>query len=278
MASEYNEVDWIEMKSDESDEDNGFNGMFNDPDPFDTFVHTFCLDPSDCSGASAAVAAGPSSDATTATAAITITLRGHKAEIGQTLNSTGLTLWRAAPILCHFLVKNKGKYVTDKHLLELGGGLGLCGILAGALKSKCVYITDGDSDSLRGMRENVLLNRGLDGLPLDNVKCRQLRWGLQLEEFGRHVAADLLPDGRFDVIMGSDIIYVESILEPLFATVDSLLTYDKGGAFILAYARRNVKIDLVFSTAERLGFEWAQPEGEEGCFVFSRVKSAALCL
>ncbi|CAM9390940.1 unnamed protein product [Ectocarpus fasciculatus] len=199
---------------------------------------------------------------------LTVTLRGHKAEIGQTLNSTGLTLWRAAPILCQFLINNRDSYVNDKNILELGGGLGLCGILCGMLRAKQVYITDGDSDSLRGMRGNVEAN-----IPQDSesvVKCRQLRWGARVDEFSRHIAPDVRPDGRFDVIMGSDIIYVESILDPLFATVDALLTIDGMGVFILAYARRNVKIDLVFETADKFGFEWTLPDGEEGCFVFSR--------
>jgi hypothetical protein len=88
--------------------------------------------------------------------------------------------------------------------------------------------------------------------------------------------------------MGSDIIYTHDILEPLFETVDFLLkrsssdkernttsggdgsANEKKGIFLLAYARRNVKIDDVFATAIKYGFEWTVPPGVEGCFVFSR--------
>ncbi len=42
---------------------------------------------------------------------------------------------------------------------------------------------------------------------------------------------------------------------PLFTSVRSLLAPD--GAFILAYARRNVKIDSVFATARDMGFGWS---------------------
>lgn len=266
MTTEYSEAPWVEMASDGEGDGEGFNGMFDDPDPFDTFVHTFNLP----SGADAMETIegkdGHLSDVCAET--VTIVLRGHKAENGQTLNSTGLTLWRAAPILCQFLINNSDLYVRNKCVLELGGGLGLCGILAGLLRSKCVYLTDGDSESLQGMRQNVDRNRSTQG-PY-NIKCRQLRWGIRLSEFIMHVSADVRFDGTFDVVMGSDIIYVESILDPLFATVDALLTKDGSGVFILAYARRNVKIDLVFSTAGKYGFQWSQPEGEEGCFLFRR--------
>lgn len=248
MDHGYTEEPWVEMVSDSEDEGNGFNGMFDDPDPYDTFVHSFSKTDGDL---------------------YSITLVGHKAEIGQTLNSTGLTLWRAAPLLCQFITDHSERYITGKHVLELGGGLGLCGILAGALGARRVYITDGDSASLTGMRENVIRNNcyNSDGC----IACKQLRWGSKLEEFKRMTIVEGgIVDGRFETIMGSDIIYVESILEPLFQTVDACLRSD--GTFILAYARRNVKIDLVFSTAHLFGFEWSQSDGEEGCFVFTRMR------
>ena len=196
----------------------------------------------------------------------------------------------------------------------------LCRILAGALGAASVYMTDGDSPSLHRMRDNVARNTTTLGtapthhdpatLTVGVVHCKQLRWGQQLNEFKHHCA---LPsnEGCFDVIMGSDIIYTEEILDPLFETVDFLLKrkisshncnkslddnyYDNvdrsgggdvsnssssnskeeerdRGIFVLAFARRNVKIDDVFATASRHGFEWTSPEGgaEEGCFVFWR--------
>jgi predicted nicotinamide N-methyase len=39
----------------------------------------------------------------------------------------GLTLWRAAPILCNYLVETAADYIENKYVLELGAGLGLCG-------------------------------------------------------------------------------------------------------------------------------------------------------
>ena len=39
----------------------------------------------------------------------------------------GLTLWRAAPILCGYLVDTAARHVEGRQVLELGAGLGLCG-------------------------------------------------------------------------------------------------------------------------------------------------------
>lgn len=250
---EYIETTWVEMKDDE--ECDNFNGMFAEPCPMETFIHTF--------------------------GSIEITLIGQHAENGQMLDSTGLTLWRAAPLLCDFLVENAADIVVGKTVLELGAGLGLCGILAGALGAKRVVITDGDSESLEGMRVNVDKNKGI--LLPGVVDCKQLRWGMALSAFSRHCQKTAVntDDGnvtplagssqyRFDTIIGSDIIYTEGILDPLFTTVNALLAL-RGGKFVLAYARRNVKIDLVFETATRHGFEWTSIDTSEGCFVFTRL-------
>ena len=149
-----------------------------------------------------------------------------------------------------------------------------------------MYMTDGDSPSLTRMRDNVA--RNVSVVPdCSTVHCKQLRWGQHLAEFKKH--CDLAcNEGCFDTIMGSDIIYTHDILEPLFETVDFLLkrsssdkernttsggdgsANEKKGIFLLAYARRNVKIDDVFATAIKYGFEWTVPPGAEGCFVFSR--------
>ena len=160
----------------------------------------------------------------------------------------------------------------------------LCRILAGALGAASVFMTDGDSPSLERMRDNVSRNKPLTvNQSGDNiVHCKQLRWGQGLEAFKRHCNQTLAQNGGyFDVIMGSDIIYMEEILEPLFETVDYLLKRndsssfeDNKGVFLLAYARRNVKIDDVFATAEKYGFGWTTPSEAEACFIFSRAKQS----
>jgi predicted nicotinamide N-methyase len=243
----YAEDEWIEMK----DDDEGFGTLFAHPDPFETFVHNFSIPQDDREEQE-----------------VTITLVGRRADEAQTLSSTGLTLWRAAPLLCNHLISNSESLVKNKNILELGAGMGLCGLVAAVLGAAAVFLSDGDSDSLSNMRENLERNVHLIPSPA-RVHSLQLKWGHKLEEFKRKCNLQT-SDGCFDLIMGSDIIYVESIIEPLFETVDALLC--PSGSFVLAYARRNVKIDCVFRAAEKFGFDWLEPSSEEGCFVFRRTQ------
>lgn len=250
----YEEIEWIELKEDE--EDCFLHNMFTNPNPYQLFLHKFNILNNE----------------------ITIELNGRKADEGQLLTSTGLTLWRAAPLLCNFLLINSNLYVNNKTILELGAGLGLCGILTAIIGASKVILSDGDSLSLSNMRENVERNKHLfssnynhDNDNNDNqiIECLQLRWGINVEEF--KIKCNLsTPDGLFETIIGSDIIYVETILEPLFLTVSTLLT--QNGAFLLAYARRNVKIDYVFETATKYGFQWIEPTSDEGCYIFTKIQ------
>jgi predicted nicotinamide N-methyase len=243
------EVQWIESKwlqqqegenTREADEEDipAVGDLFADPDPLESF--RFDWD-------------------TLEGKHIAIELTGHKAELGQTLNSTGLTLWRASELLCEYLVKHP-EWVATKDVLELGSGLGLVGLLVHHLGAARTTLTDGDTDTLSNLRENVQRN-GADTDCGRHILCRQLVWGEKLESFQTSY-------GSFDTIVGSDIIYVEQILDPLWTTVDLLLR--PAGTFLLSYARRNVSIDLVLRKATEYGFEWTTPEMSEGVFVFVR--------
>lgn len=237
----------------EEDGDEGFGGIFANPDPFETFHHTFAIP----------LETGEQEQ-------IEISLVGRRADEAQMLSSTGLTLWRAAPILCSYLITHSESLVKGKQILELGAGMGLAGVVAGVLGASGVFLTDGDSESLSNMRANIQRNSSL--VPSStNIQCLQLKWGSRIGEFKAKCNLPT-PAGLFDLVMGSDIIYVETILEPLFQTVDALLS--PSGSFVLAYARRNVKIDLVFQTADRFGFQWTEPTSSEGCFVFQRRRSS----
>jgi hypothetical protein len=78
-----------------------------------------------------------------------IRLQGWKKELGQQLDSTGLTMWRAGEDLGRYLYERRealfGGRRGGRHVLELGCGLGLCGILAARLNPHgVVVLTDGD--------------------------------------------------------------------------------------------------------------------------------------
>ena len=145
----------------------------------------------------------------------------------------------------------------------MGAGLGLCGICAYKLSAKYVYITDGDSDTLKSLRSNVKDNVCDDDD--DKVSCSQLIWGNHQQYPTRH---------RIDVILGADIIYVEEMLPSLWDTVSSILAVN--GMFILGYTPRNVSVDLVLQYASTYDFAWTTPsspssdDSSKGIYVFTR--------
>lgn len=262
-----------------SDDDSPDMGdLFADPDPLDTFHFEYALPEHETLNPTKTVIPIKT---------VNITLTGHKAELGQTLHSTGLTLWRASELLCDYMIV-QNTAIQQKNVLELGAGLGLCGILAHHLQAACTVLTDGDTDALKFMRANVAANchgSSKDVISVDSdssatdqsrsrstIQCRQLVWGDndRVDDLRKQYTNST----GFHLVLGSDIIYVEEILDPLFQSVDRLLADNNGddndAQFWLAYARRNVKIDLVLETADRYGFTYETPDDTEGVFVFRR--------
>lgn len=64
-----------------------------------------------------------------------------------------------------------------------------------------------------------------------------------------------------DVIIGSDLLYVASVIQPLFETVLVLLK-PKSGKFLMAHCCRRVGIeatlDMVLEVAREMGVEWKE--------------------
>ncbi len=134
---------------------------------------------------------------------ISVCLMGIKAKYPMFLQSTGLTLWQSSKNLCTYLIANS-QLVQKKKIVELGAGLGLAGIVASKLGASKVVLTDGDTDTLENMRENVNMNKKTDNNNNhddDDVQgvmiCRQLRWGRNVEEFRK----EYTQDEGFDIVM-----------------------------------------------------------------------------
>ena len=157
---------------------------------------------------------------------IRLVLNGFPAESEHISISSGLYQWDASDVLCNYLLTNKIDGSENKHLLELGSGLGRCGLLACKLQQySSIVLSDGDTNTLQLLRMNVAQNTSPD----DNISCQQLLWG----EAKDNSAWDLLRSRknddsiscpRFDIVIGSDLLYTNMTnLDPLFETVDTLL-------------------------------------------------------
>lgn len=186
----------------------------------------------------------------------TLKLAGYTLDSDETAQSTGVTLWQAAPRLAKFLMA-QDDMIKGKTVMELGAGLGLVGIVAHHVGAERVIMTDGDTKTLQQMRENVLSNCRKES---DSIECRQLLWGAP------HMDVFEKSHGKFDVILGADVIYTKASTDPLFDTVACLL--DSTGRFILSRYNKwnNVSDEVVLEAASARNLECTQPSA--GIFVF----------
>ena len=204
---------------------------------------------------------------------ISIELDGYESKSNITYCSTGLTMWKAAEFLCDHLVKQPS-ILDSKNILELGSGLGLCGILSEHLTDEkaSIHMTDGDTDTLAHLRSNIQKNLGNSS----SIECHQLLWSKEnAETYLKHTAGNT----KFDVILASDIIYNACVVDPMWETVKVLLA--DNGVYLFAFARRQVAVSAkdVLEAGLNAGFEYEECEEtdpNEDLFVYKFRKKPSL--
>ena len=199
-------------------------------------------------------------------------VKGIKQTLGQTLDSTGLTIWRAAEHLCEYIVKDPS-FLEGRHVCELGGGLGVVSILVHKLSiASSVVCTDGDEVSIDLLRKNA-----------EDTDCTEQGMIVEKLFWGEHESF-LRDYPQIDMLLAADVIYEEEQIEPLLITAVAILkqatvainkrcqeeenernSHVAGTVvpqLILAYARRNVPIDKVYICATRLGLAFESLDGD----------------
>lgn len=77
---------------------------------------------------------------------------------------------------------------------------------------------------------------------------------------------------QFDIIFGSDLIYVPSVIVPLFETVSRMLS-PKSGVFIMAHCARRqgseVTVDSVLDAALEAGFSYKLVDQDDDISVYT---------
>lgn len=168
----------------------------------------------------------------------------------------GAALWPCALPMARWLVAHRA-WLSGRSVLELGSGVGLCGIVAAVFAAGCpaarVVLSDFSPSTLDALTYNVKLNEGRGGddddddNDDDNDKClasRALPRGVSLsmcvrrldfnDRVGAHKGAGVcesdstphapLPDGAiFDIIIASDVICCDADAESLAAVLDERL-------------------------------------------------------
>ncbi|XP_027347313.1 protein N-lysine methyltransferase METTL21A isoform X1 [Abrus precatorius] len=149
---------------------------------------------------------------------------GHELQFSQDPNSKhlGTTVWDASLVFVKFLERNcrKGRFspakLKGKRVIELGAGCGVSGV-GMALLGCDVVVTD-QKEVLPLLQRNVERNisRIMQKNPesFGSIQVSELQWGDE-----SHIKAVGPP---FDYIIGTDVVYVEHLLEPLLQTVLAL--------------------------------------------------------
>ncbi|KAL1131166.1 hypothetical protein AAG570_012403 [Ranatra chinensis] len=135
--------------------------------------------------------------------------------------------WPSAPILAWFLWEHRSE-LPGKHIVELGAGTSLPGILA----AKCgATVTLTESAVLPKSLEHVRHCCDANGLSPSQVRVVGLSWGLFL--------TTTFNLGCIDLIIGSDCFYDPSVFEDIIVTVAFLLDYNPEARFLTVYQERS---------------------------------------
>ncbi|NDY57577.1 methyltransferase [Desulfovibrio sulfodismutans] len=127
-------------------------------------------------------------------------------------------IWPTSILLSHFLGRLEPETASgqQKTMLEIGAGVGICGLFAAA-RGVDVTITDIHPDALLFCRINVLKN----GLSANARVCRA---DFSADRLGR----------RFDYIIGSEVLYLEDLHRPLVKFLSAHLSLDPEAEILLA--------------------------------------------
>ncbi|MGD8396651.1 MAG: methyltransferase domain-containing protein [Candidatus Eiseniibacteriota bacterium] len=140
-------------------------------------------------------------------------------------------VWPSAIALGRRLV---GMPLAGRRVLELGAGVGVPG-LAAAQRGARVLITDREPVAIEVVRRSAVLN----GLV---VETAVLDWNVSQEDA-------TVPQSDFDWIVGADLLYDRSHVEPLAGTLAALLR--RGGRALIADPDRWYQGDFVAALEAR---------------------------
>eukprot|EP01007_Sphenomonas_quadrangularis_P000438 NODE_1281_length_930_cov_166.777526_g1061_i0.p1 GENE.NODE_1281_length_930_cov_166.777526_g1061_i0~~NODE_1281_length_930_cov_166.777526_g1061_i0.p1 ORF type:complete len:249 (+),score=26.04 NODE_1281_length_930_cov_166.777526_g1061_i0:81-827(+) len=172
---------------------------------------------------------------------------GSHAQHGE---NPALLLWPAARVLCEFIDAFPALF-DGREACELGSGVGLCGIFL-LLTGLCreVWLTDGDTSSIGILHHNLKLNS------CSSYQLARLRWG-QPADISEILGKRALR--KFDVVMGSDLLYNPTCVEGLFQTAAALLSSSEDALFVQAFFLRScVSEEDVVAAAARFSMNIEQ--------------------
>ena len=158
---------------------------------------------------------------------------------------SGVFLWPAASALGKFLVSRHPQGTNFKHVIELGAGCGLAGLVAARLlqmklegnDGECgsILFTDRDYTSLKMIRQSIKASGGF-GCSI-KVGCRPLLWKETSDKDDNYKQLVLVED--FDLAIGSDLVYSTESANALIGTLNAVMPRSNEWKFILSSSFRD---------------------------------------
>ncbi len=135
-------------------------------------------------------------------------------------------IWPSSLLLSFYIQRLKP---NSKHMLEVGCGVGVCGLFAAAHGFK-VTLTDISEEALLFSQINILKNNLINSVDIGFV------------DFTSSVL-----DRKYDIILGSEVLYVEKNYEPFYKFLLNHIT--DNGEIIIA-KEPDIKAELFFKLAK----------------------------
>jgi predicted nicotinamide N-methyase len=152
---------------------------------------------------------------------------------------TGTAVWDAAILLAKFLEEN-ADLVQGKRVLEMGCGLGLCGIACTRLGSQHVTFTDMEY-ILPTTRMNIFHNH------IESVSSvTSLDWFLPKEA--------KIDWKSVDVVIATDVVWLDNLIDPLINTLRFACECNPNLIVLLSNQRRSNQISESFLSNARATF------------------------
>ncbi|CAK1581750.1 unnamed protein product [Parnassius mnemosyne] len=155
--------------------------------------------------------------------------------------TTGMKTWEAAIILSDWILGNKELF-HNKKVLELGSGVGFTGITLGKFCTpKSVMMTDCHIDVLKVLIENIAINfPKFEKKETSQCTCfrsEDKEIGVMMLDW--NCIKDINDGQNPDIIIGADIVYDPSILQPLCNVLETFFKRNPNVQIYIASIIRN---------------------------------------
>jgi predicted nicotinamide N-methyase len=159
------------------------------------------------------------------------------------LNDVGLQVWRGALLLADLLVAQPA-LVEGAHVLEVGSGCALCGLMAARLGAERVFVTDVGEAILRNAQRNARVNRLGDVVSVRSFDWRAPwmpgTWPDSPPGAFDWRASDVDELRRATLVLAADVIYDDSATDALLERLVELLPSLCADAAVLFTIERRV--------------------------------------